>query len=124
VPRTEDVDFYAAVPDGHQKMDRRLREWARWCRPRKRSAVHPMWRTYVASNVHDAPPPSTPLDTIDAQRLEKAVYALPDRHAFAIRWAYVFKSNPRRAAQHIGESLRGLEQLINDGRQMLINRGI
>jgi hypothetical protein len=36
----------------------------------------------------------------------------------------VYGGNPRRAAQHAGETLAGLAQLVNEGRQMLINRKV
>jgi hypothetical protein len=49
---------------------------------------------------------------------------LPDAHSFAVQWSYVFGGNPRRAAQRVGETLAGLDRLVNDGRQMLINRKV
>jgi hypothetical protein len=122
--RRDDVDFSAAVPYAHEAMDKRLRDWARWCRPRKGSQVHVMWRQYVASQVFQGAASTMPLDTLDAVKIEKAVHALPDAHSFAVQWSYVFGGNPRRAAQHVGETLAGLAQLVNDGRQMLINRRV
>lgn len=122
--KREDVDFSAAVPYSHEAMDKRLRDWARWCRPKKGGYVHPMWRTFVASQVFESAISSMPLNTLDAHEIEKAVRALPERHAFAVRWAYVYGGNPRKAAQHAGETVAGLDRLVNDGRQMLINRRV
>lgn len=122
--RRDDVDFHVAVPAGHWNMDKRLIDWARWCRPKQGSYIHPMWRGMLSSNAFEVAVPAIPISTLDAHEIEKGVRALPERHAFAVRWAYVFKGNPRKAAQHVGETQRGLEQLINDGRQMLINRRV
>jgi hypothetical protein len=36
----------------------------------------------------------------------------------------VYGGNPRKAAQHAGETVAGLDRLVNDGRQMLINRKV
>jgi hypothetical protein len=43
------------------------------------------------------------------------------------RWAVIIRiatRNPRKAAQHAGETVAGLDRLVNDGRQMLINRKV
>jgi len=52
------------------------------------------------------------------------VSALPESHKFALRWCYVYGGQPRKAAAHVGESLEGLQVLIVNSRQMLINRRI
>jgi hypothetical protein len=122
--RREDVDFSAAVPYAHEAMDKRLRDWARWCRPKKGGYIHPMWRGMLSSNAFEVAVPSIPLNTLDAHEIEKGVRALPEQHAFAVRWAYVYGGNPRKAAQHAGETVAGLDRLVNDGRQMLINRKV
>lgn len=83
-----------------------------------------MWRGFKASEVWTGASVSIPLDPLDAQRLEKAVSALPEAHKFAVRWCYVYRGNPARAARHIGETQEGLARLIEAGRVMLINRRV
>ena len=115
---------FNAVSYGHEPMHERLINWARWVRPRASSWVHPMWRGFKASEVWTGTTTSVPLDPLDAQAVEKAVSALPDAHRFSVRWCYVYSGQPRKAAQHVGETLEGLYALIVGGRQMLINRRV
>lgn len=117
----EAIDFNV-VPFAHERIDERLKNWARWVTPRPTSWVAPMWRGFKASEVWTGASVSIPLDPLDAQRLEKAVSALPEAHKFAVRWCYVYRGNPARAARHIGETQEGLARLIADGRTMLLNR--
>lgn len=117
------IDFNA-VSFAHEPMHERLTNWARWVRPRASSWVHPMWRGFKASEIWTGLQASVPLDPLDAQAVEKGVSALPDAHRFAIRWCYVYGGQPRRAAQHVGESLEGLQVLIVNARTMLINRRV
>lgn len=119
------VDFNA-VPEHQQAMDKRLQNWARWANGRAKPPCAPMFRLYKPSDarrkdVDDIPPP---VDTLDAQRVQKGVSALPTPHRLSLSWCYITRTNPRRAAQNVGESLEGLARLIQDGRQMLMNRGI
>lgn len=118
------VDFHE-VPSHQREIDARLANWGRWamnrgfgveCSPMfalYRSADH--WRQYGATTA-DA------VDRIDAQRMQKAVTALPGPHRLALSWCYIRKNNPAGAARTIGTSMQGLKKLIDDGRQMLINR--
>jgi DNA-directed RNA polymerase specialized sigma24 family protein len=64
------------------------------------------------------------VDKIDAAKIQSAVVALPTKHRLALSWAYIKRSNPRKAAQTIGVTMQGLRDLVNDARQMLINRGV
>lgn len=115
---------FNAVAYAHEPMHERLINWARWVRPRPTSWVHPMWRGFKASEIWTGASTSVPLDPLDAQAIEKAVSALPEQHRFAVRWCYVFGGQPRKAAQHVGESMEGLYALIVNGRQMLISRRV
>ena len=54
--------------------------------------------------------------------LEKAVYALPEKHREAIRWWYVYRRDPVGMARLLGVSKQGLADLVNAGRTMLQNR--
>lgn len=120
----EYVDFHAVEP--HQReIDARLRNWARWCNGTGAPATSPMFRL--------APPPprvrgefayqsADVVDPMDAQKIAKAVAALPDDHRASINWNYVKPVAPKRACQAIGCSMDGLYKLVRDSRQMLINR--
>ena len=108
----------------HEPIDLRLKNWARWVKPRASSWVHPMWKGFQSSDTISGHAVSVPLNPLDAQAVEKGVSALPDAHKFAIRWCYVYSGNPRKAAQEVGETLEGLSGLIVNGRQMLINRRV
>ena len=117
------IDFNA-VSYAHEGIHKRLLEWARYVQPRRPHWVHPMWRWTESSKLWAPPEPSIPIDTEKASAVEKAVGLLPANHAFALRWCYVYGGQPRKAAQHVGESLEGLQLLIVGGRQMLINRRV
>ena len=117
------IDFNA-VSYAHEPIHERLVNWARWVRPRKSSWVHPMFRGFKSSDTHSGHTVTVPLNPLDAQAVEKGVAALPESHKFAIRWCYVYGGQPRKAAQHVGESLEGLQVLIVNARTMLINRRV
>ena len=120
----EPVDFHAVEP--HQReIDGRLRNWGLWCNGSNVPMTSPMFRM-------TPPPPrvrgemayaANVVDRMDAQRVAKAVAALPAPHRAAINWSYVKPVSPRRACQAIGTTMDGLQQLVRDGRQMLLNRG-
>jgi len=118
-----DIDFNA-VPFRQEHIHERLVNWARWVRPRRSSWVHPMWRGFKASEVWAETRSSVPIDPLDAQKMERGVSALPDQHKFSIRWCYVYRGNPVRAARMVGETQEGLAALISAARVMLVNRGI
>jgi DNA-directed RNA polymerase specialized sigma24 family protein len=122
--RTRAVDF-AHVEPAHEAIDARLHNWARWANGRSGPRCSPMFRLYRSSEARtiDATPGAAPVDTLDAQRIQKAVTHLPGRHRLALSWCYITRTSARKAAQTVGESLEGLAQLIRDARQMLINRG-
>lgn len=118
------VDFNH-VEEKHKDIHDRLVNWARWCRATSGGrGVHPMFK-WCKSPQHweavDLPPQVDPLDAV---KLEKAVAQLPEKHRFAVRWCYVHGDSPKRACQQVGESREGLYELIREGRQMLINRGV
>ena len=57
--------------------------------------------------------------------MEKAVAMLPEKHASAIRWHYVYATRgmqPGKVCRLLGVSASGLAELVTDGRTMLVNR--
>lgn len=115
------IDFNA-VSREHEAMDARLKNWARWALGRSPGNVHPMFRHYRPDNYERVM--LEPIDALDAQRIQKGVSHLPQRHALAVSWCYVTPGQPGKMARQVGSSLEGLYCLIVDGRQMLLNRSV
>jgi len=120
---TEMVD-YCYVSLEHELIHARLVNWERWVRVRPHGwQVAPMFRMYQSkARQWHAPVIQTPVNTLDAAVLEKAVYALPEKHREAIRWWYVYRRDPVGMARLLGVSKQGLADLVNAGRTMLHNR--
>lgn len=115
------VDFHL-VEDKHLAIHEALQNWARWCFNRGGAHSHPMFRWAKPAQHWDAVNVQTPVDRMEAQRMEKEVGKLPTKNQAAIRWSYVYQGPPRRTAVMLGVSLDGLALLVRDGRQMLVNR--
>lgn len=115
---------YNHVPERHEAIDARLRNWARWVRVRPHGwQTHPMWKNSRTSKQWEVSPYiGTPVDTLDAVLMEKAVSALPEKHRAAIRWSYVHAGNPVAMARALAVSKQGLADLVDSGRTMLKNR--
>lgn len=122
--KTKIIDFHVVEP--HQRdIDKRLANWARWCNGATVPMTSPMFRMMP-------PPPRVrgemaymsagAVDRMDAVKVAKAVAALPHDHRAALNWHYVKPVSPRKACQAFGCSMDGLQQLVRDARQMLINR--
>ena len=123
--KVHSVDFHY-VSDAHLAIDARLQEWARWVRVRPAGwQSHPMFKQYRSHAWQwHRPEYKTPVNTLEAHEMEKAVAKLPDKHRAAIRWSYVFSNNPIQMARRLAVSREGLLSLVVDGRSMLINRGM
>ena len=120
---TETVD-YSHVQDRHQVIHERLENWRRWVTVRPNGwQVAPMFRMYQSkARQWHAPVIQTPVDTLDAVLVEKAVAALPEKHRDAVRWWYVHAGNPVAMARTLGVTKQGLADLVDAGRTMLQNR--
>lgn len=120
------IDFHSIRP-GHEPIHERLLNWARYvCSSGQGNACQPMFRmfrsTYLWGN-YDA---GIPVDTLDGSRLEKAVGMLPEHHAAAVRWHYVYSTrgvSVYKACRVLAVRQDTLAQLVHDGRSMLRNRG-
>ena len=120
---TEIVD-YNHVQDRHQAIHARAGELAQV------GDRSPAWLAgcpdvpYVPEQVQAVARPviQTPVDTLDAVLVEKAVYALPEKHREAVRWWYVYRRNPAAMARSLGVSKQGLADLVVAGRTMLQNK--
>ena len=120
------ADVFAVDPNQEAVHDR-LTNWARWANSGRGNAyrMSPMFRMggYQSPRSRD-PLPSNPLiDVIDAQRVEKVVMSLPEKHKQSIVWWYVKrKPGPAAMRQYLGVTLAGLCELCNDARIMVDNR--
>ena len=121
---TETVVDYNYIKPEHEAIHARLENWERWVRVRPHGwFTHPMFRNFRASKQWEASPYiGTPVDTLDAALIEKAVYALPEKHREAVRWWYVYRRDPVAMARNLGVSKQGLADLVEAGRTMLKNR--
>ena len=116
---------YNHVQDRHQAIHARLENWRRWVIVRPHGwQVAPMFRMYQskARQWEASPRIGTPVDTLDAVLVEKAIYALPEKHREAVRWWYVYRRDPVAMARSLGVSKQGLADLVDAGRTMLQNR--
>lgn len=116
---------YNYVHERHTAIHARLENWRRWVIVRPHGwQVAPMFRMYQskARQWEASPRIGTPVDTLDAVLVEKAIYALPEKHREAVRWWYVYRRNPAAMARSLGVSKQGLADLVEAGRTMLNNR--
>ena len=117
------IDFHE-VSDAHLAIHERLNNWARYVKPTRHTwAGAAIWRMGRSNSRQWHPPVlAAPTNTLDGHAMEKAIAALPALHRDAIRWSYYYKTSPARARRLLGVTNEGLMRLVNDGRQMLINR--
>lgn len=122
--RTREIVDFNHVATEHEAIHARLENWRRWVTVRHHGwATAPMFRNFRASKQWEASPYiGTPVDTLDAALIEKAVYALPEKHREAVRWWYVYRRDPVAMARNLGVSKQGLADLVEAGRTMLKNR--
>lgn len=121
--KRDDIDFHAVLAH-HEAIHARLEDWAKWCKPPPRSECSPMFRQYRSSEVHEGATPALKLNTLDCQKIEKAVSQLETQQARALRWSYVTKRSPVMACRSIGCTLVELVQLVELGRQTLVDRRV
>ena len=123
--REDAIDFHE-VRDEHLGIHARLNDWSRWVRVRPHGwQVQPMFRQYRSKSWqwHERIL-ITPVNTLEAVEMEKAVSQLPEKHREAIRFAYVWCCGPVPVAKRLGVSKAGLMDLIHAARTMLTNRGV
>ena len=122
--RVQEAVDYNHVPERHAAIHARLENWRRWVVVRPHCwQTAPMFRMYQSkARQWEAPVIQNPVDTLDAALLEKAVYALPEKHREAVRWWYVYRRDPVAMARNLGVSKQGLADLVDVGRTMLNNR--
>jgi hypothetical protein len=128
--KREFVAFDETTVPAHQRyMHSRLVDWGTWCRSRAGQNVSAGFELHQSSNTWDTreygAATRVPLDKIASGNLAKDVAALPEKERQALQWYYVHSRNPAPIdkARMLAVSLAGLRELLDRGRQMLINRG-
>ena len=109
----------------HDAIDARLSEWARWVKVTpQRWATQPMFRAYRAPKQFESDLyVPIAINTLAAHEIEKAVSFLPEKHRTALRWHYVWPGlHVNAVRRELGVTEDALLALVNDGRDMLINR--
>lgn len=124
--RRDDFVDYFDVQERHLAIHARLEAWARWVRVRPHGwQTAPMFRQYRSRAWQwETPVIRTPVNTLEAVAMEKAVSGLPEKHREAVRWCYVFPGNPAAMARRLAVNPRGLRDLVDAARTMLANRGV
>ena len=115
------VDF-SFIPESQLPMHWRLVNWERSLRGSVGSGVAPMFRQYRSSEVYGQGGGKLPLDHQDAEKIGRAVVALPTGNLLAINWWYVKPNSPAKAAKGLQCSIAELAQLVIDGRALLMAR--
>lgn len=110
----------------HDAIHPRLENWARWARVSpKRWASQPMFRLYQSKARHWEIDPTIRIEinTLDASEIERAVYHLPEKHRYLIRWFYVFSHIPiNKVLRETGLTRDAAAKALDDSRDMLRNR--
>lgn len=114
------VDFHY-IPPAQEAIHERLLNWARCMYGKDRAVCSPMFASYRSTEVWAAPEASSPVDKLDAERVEKAVRQLDPVEREAIRWHYVNtrRHSPARACRWLGLAKGALAQAVIDGRESL-----
>jgi DNA-directed RNA polymerase specialized sigma24 family protein len=118
------IDFNL-VPPEHAEIDRRLSNWARWCRPGSAPAVSPgfeLYRSPARARTPEHSPPSAPVNGSDAVVINSLVQTLPAQQRAAIGWAYCKPVAPARQAREMGVTLEVLAWLLRDARQRVVDQ--
>lgn len=113
------------VEPRHAAINLRLEQWARWSRVgTPRGAVTPMFRQYRSTHQYDDEPyVAQPVNTQECIACQFAVSGLPVRVRAVINWHYARPWIPVRVVrQQLGVTTEHLKTLLDNGRDMVINR--
>jgi hypothetical protein len=114
----------------HVEIDRRLKNWGRWCRSRPHYAhvfsIEGRYRAPRGAELEweTATPPPSPLgrpDDPDGLALELVIRLMPRKHRMALKFLYVFEAKVDWCRRRLGLSNPKWERHIDRSRQMVIN---
>lgn len=126
------VDFSAVSPSQWAMHDR-LENWARWCNggsgeTARTESASPMFSLYRSSDAKRAYGEETavPIDKDDALKIHFGIVhpTFSPQCRRALQWCYLKPRNPSGQAREQGVSVEGLRDLVREGRQLLIDRGV
>jgi hypothetical protein len=113
------VDFFA-LDESDKKIDRRLKNWAVYVRPKRGyGSVHPMFRWYRPTEVWNGNPNSFSIDLPDAELLEKTMRELSPVNRIALKWFYVENIPPTKVCKILQVNLYDLKLFVSNGRKQL-----
>ena len=125
--KREAVDFQV-IPIHQDAMHLRLENWGRWSNPPGMPDIAPGFdrarSDELTRETSEASEIRAPVDVRDAIKIQSAMHFMPIKHRQALAWYYVTPSAPIKACRRIGCTAVGLVELVDDGRQMLINRKV
>lgn len=120
--KVKSPDFFYVEPR-HHAIHQDLENWARYVEVKRPSWIAPIWKLGKSHGRQWHAPDLRPeVNTLKGMEMEKAVFALPEKHREAIRWCYVYRCTPAIAIRELGVTYDGLADLIHAGRAMLVNR--
>lgn len=113
------VDFFA-IEQGEQRIDARLKNWARYVRPQRGfSATHPMFRWYKSTEQWAGGGSGIQIDIQDAQALENRMRDLSPVNRIALKWYYVENGTPTKICKVLKVNLHDLKKFVSNGRKQL-----
>lgn len=119
--RDDYPDFYRIEPK-FMGIHLRLENWGRWANGKPSVQVQPMFVLYRSDEHREGLNPSIPIDSLDAAEIQKTMPHIPENNRHALKWYYVMKCTPGRAARALGVNTRGLDDLVRQARIMVMNR--
>ena len=115
----------ARIPTSLETAHARCEEWAKWVRVTHRPfGIQPMFRGYMskARQWEVAPHIPSPVNTLQAQEIERLVATLPERLRTVLRWAYVWSWLPAvHVAKEVGCHKRELAYLRDEALEHIAN---
>lgn len=119
----EKVDI-GRVPHHQREVHEDLKNWAMWAKPGQSASICPMFKAmgYKSNSRQWHPVEYRPTcDIIAAQFMEKAICKLPKQNRDALIWWYIYPSGALKARKFFGVTEFGLDKLVVDARQMIMN---
>jgi hypothetical protein len=125
--KRETIDFHS-VPAHQDRMHARLENWGRWSSPPQTPDVAPGFDRARSDEIEretsEARDIRPPVDVRDAIKVQAAMHFMPTKHRQALAWYYVTPCTPIKACRLIGCTPVVLAELVDDGRNILMNRGV
>jgi hypothetical protein len=122
--KRDSIDFHE-VAAKHEEIHARLVAWAAWVKPTGRQECSPMFRSVKSGDQWEPAQPRRTHEIQKCRNIERGiqVIATGDRPkmARALRWSYITKRSPVMACRSIGCTLVELAELVDAGRQELID---